>query len=198
MADDIGIVALGGHGHPAMPGTNLCLHRVCQCLFLFADAEGRLTLADALVYATNLSGVDRVVELSTLTGAAIAALGKSIGALLTPDDALAESLQASALAAGEPLWRLPLYAPYTASLDSSLADISNLGAKGGVGAGAITAGLFLDYFVKHGVAWAHIDIAGTAWDHGGDAGATGYGVATLVHWVMTHGATEDNGVAKSA
>eukprot|EP00170_Pyropia_yezoensis_P003965 contig_16369_g3976 len=162
------------------------------------DAEGRLTLADALAYATNLSGVDRVVELSTLTGAVIAALGKSIGALLTPNDALAESLQASASAAGEPLWRLPLYAPYTASLDSSLADISNLGAKGGVGAGAITAGLFLGHFVKPGVAWAHIDIAGTAWDHGGDAGATGYGVATLVHWVMTHGATEENGVAKSA
>lgn len=162
------------------------------------DTEGRLTLADALTYAADLPGVDRIVELSTLTGAAIAALGKSVGALLTPDDALAESLQASATAAGESLWRLPYFTPYTASLESSLADMSNMGAKGGVGAGAITAGLFLGHFVRPGVAWAHIDIAGTVWDHGGDAGATGYGVATLVHWVHAYGATQDGAVARSA
>lgn len=191
------------HGHcrtrglAAMPKTNPFLPRVCRHCCLSTDAEGRLTLADALTYAADLPGVDRIVELSTLTGAVIAALGKSVGALLTPDDALAESLQASATAAGEPLWRLPLYAPYGASLDSSLADMSNLGAKGGVGAGTITAGLFLGHFVRPGVAWAHIDIAGTAWDHGGDAGATGYGVATLVHWVHAHGATEDGGAARS-
>lgn len=163
------------------------------------DAEGRLTLADALAYAADLSGVDHIVELSTLTGAATAALGKSIGALLTPDDTLAESLQASASAAGEPLWRLPLYTPYTASLDSLLADVSNLGSKGGVGAGAVTAGLFLGHFVRPGIAWAHVDIAGpaAAWDRGSGAGATGYGVATLVHWVHTHGATDNGGVERS-
>lgn len=182
-----------------MPKTNPCLPRANQHQFLSADEEGRLTLADALAYAADLSGVDHIVELSTLTGAATAALGKSIGALLTPDDTLAESLQASASAAGEPLWRLPLYTPYTASLDSPLADVSNLGSKGGVGAGAVTAGLFLGHFVRPGIAWAHVDIAGpaAAWDRGSGTGATGYGVATLVHWVHTHGATDNGGVERS-
>lgn len=186
-------------GVSAMPKTNRCLPRANRHSCLSSDEEGRLTLADALAYAADLPGVDHIVELSTLTGAAIAALGKSIGALLTPDDALAESLQASATAAGEPLWRLPLYAPYTASLDSPLADVSNMGTKGGVGAGAVTAGLFLDHFVRPGVAWAHVDIAGpaAAWDQGSGTGATGYGVATLVHWVHAHGATETSRVERS-
>jgi len=140
-------------------------------------------LADALAYASGLPGVTHVVELSTLTGAVIVALGKSIGGLMTPHDDLAASLQSAAVAAGEPLWRLPLYAPYVSSLDSALADVNNIGAKGGVGAGTITAGLFLAKFVRAGVAWAHIDIAGAAYDHGGDGGGTGYGVATLVRWV---------------
>lgn len=149
--------------------------------------EGRLTLADALVYASGLPRVTHVVELSTLTGAVIVALGKSIGGLMTPHDDLAASLLSAAVAAGEPLWRLPLYTPYVSSLDSALADVNNIGAKGGVGAGTITAGLFLAKFVRAGVAWAHIDIAGAAYDHGGDGGGTGYGVATLVRWVHAFG-----------
>ena len=147
------------------------------------DAEGRLTLADALVYASQLQP-DAIVDLATLTGACVVALGDEIAGLWTGNDLLAENLTNSANEAGEGLWRMPLYQPYRDGLKSSLADLKNTGPRQG---GSITAALFLKEFVDESIPWAHIDIAGPVWSEKGrgvnPAGATGYGVRTLVNWI---------------
>ena len=147
------------------------------------DAEGRLTLADALVYACNLKP-DAVVDLATLTGACLISLGDELAGLWSPDDGLAADLLKAAQCSGEGLWRMPLPTSYLERMKSPLADLKNTGPRA---AGAITAALFLKEFVSQGIAWAHMDIAGTVWadkGHGDSpAGATGYGVRTLVEWV---------------
>jgi len=146
------------------------------------DAEGRLTLADALVYASELEP-DAIVDLATLTGACVIALGDEIAGLWTENEQLATELINAAKASGEGIWRMPMQATYKEGLKSMLADMKNTGPRAG---GSITAGLFLKEFVKESIPWAHIDIAGTVWadkDRGIDpAGATGYGVRTLVNW----------------
>lgn len=145
------------------------------------DAEGRLTLADALVYACKLE-VDAVIDLATLTGACITALGGSIAGLFSPSDPLSEEVLSASSAAGEKMWRMPMEDSYMEQLKSHIADINNVG---GAPAGAITAALFLKEFVPASTPWVHLDIAGPVWD--GKAGcSTGYGVATLVKWVQTH------------
>jgi leucyl aminopeptidase len=147
------------------------------------DAEGRLTLADALVYTEKL-GVDAMVDLATLTGACVVALGNDIAGLWSPQDALATELLQAAEAAGEKLWRMPMEESYFESMKSPLADMKNTGARAG---GAITAALFLKQYVKE-TPWAHLDVAGPVWvekESGyNGVGATGYGVRTLVNWVM--------------
>jgi leucyl aminopeptidase len=147
------------------------------------DAEGRLTLADALVYACRLEP-DAVVDLATLTGACVIALGEEIAGLWSNHDGLATQLLDASRAGSEELWRMPLRSSYKAGLKSPLADLKNTGPRPG---GSITAALFLQDFVTEGLPWAHLDIAGTVWsekDRGADpAGATGFGVRTLVHWV---------------
>ncbi|TVQ41460.1 MAG: leucyl aminopeptidase family protein [Geminicoccaceae bacterium] len=120
------------------------------------DAEGRLVLADALALAFE-ENPDLVLDAATLTGAARVALGADLPALFTPDDDLAAAFAAAAAEARDPLWRLPLHAPYRKMLDSPVADINNTGAGGF--AGAITAALFLQDFVA-GERWAHLDIYG--------------------------------------
>ena len=153
------------------------------------DAEGRLTLADALVYACKLEP-DAVVDLATLTGACVIALGEEIAGLWSPSDGLAEALLQAGEQAGESLWRMPLRASYREGLKSGLADMKNTGPRPG---GSITAALFLQDFMNADVAWAHMDIAGTVWSDKGrgldPAGATGYGVRTLVNWVQAGGPT---------
>jgi len=148
------------------------------------DAEGRLTLADALVFAEKL-GLDAMVDLATLTGASIVALGDSIAGLWSPDDALAGEIEAAATVAGEKLWRMPLEEKYFEGMKSLAADMKNTGPRSG---GAITAALFLKQFVND-TAWAHLDIAGPVWNERENAynspGATGYGVRTLVSWVLS-------------
>jgi leucyl aminopeptidase len=148
------------------------------------DAEGRLTLADALVYAGKLEP-DAIVDLATLTGACVIALGEEIAGLWSPSDGLAEALLAAGQAGAEAFWRMPLRASYKEGLKSHLADLKNTGPRPG---GSITAALFLQDFVPKDRAWAHLDIAGTVWSdkgRGGDpAGATGFGVRTLVNWVQ--------------
>ncbi len=148
------------------------------------DAEGRLTLADALVFAEKL-GVDAMLDLATLTGASIVALGDSIAGLWSPDDTLAASIESAADVAGEKLWRMPLEEKYFEGMKSLVADMKNTGPRFG---GAITAALFLKQFVKE-TAWAHLDIAGPVWNERENAynspGATGYGVRTLVQWVLS-------------
>jgi len=148
------------------------------------DAEGRLTLADALVYTDKL-GLDAIVDLATLTGANVIALGDDIAGLYTPDDALAGQLEQAASESGEKIWRMPLEEKYFEGLKSGIADMKNTGPRPG---GSITAALFLKQFVKD-TAWAHLDIAGPVWadkENGYNGpGATGYGVRLLVDWVLS-------------
>jgi leucyl aminopeptidase len=123
------------------------------------DAEGRLVLADALTEADS-EQPELIIDCATLTGAARVALGPDLPALFTPDDALAADLLRNAAATGDPLWRLPLWAPYRELLDSKIADINNI-SSGSLG-GAITAALFLAEFVTETPAWAHLDMM--AWN----------------------------------
>ena len=126
------------------------------------DAEGRLILADALAYAVEL-GADRLVDLATLTGAVLVALGSTYAALISNDDAFAEQVEAAAERTGELAWRLPLHAEYKELTKGTVADLTNAAAKRK--AGTIYAGSFLEEFVD-GKPWVHLDIAGTAWDVG--------------------------------
>ena len=143
------------------------------------DAEGRLILADGLALAAE-EQPDAIVDIATLTGAALAALGTDIAAVIGSDADVVRQVEASAAAADEPVWELPLEKRYRKELDSTVADLRNLG---GANAGALTAGLFLQEFVD-GTPWAHIDIAGTAQSTGDagwyTAGCTGFGARLLV------------------
>ena len=147
------------------------------------DAEGRLTLADALVYACKIEP-DAIIDLATLTGACVIALGDEIAGLWTDNDQLCEQLTRAAAKAGEGIWRMPMQDSYKSGLKSSIADLQNTGPRPG---GSITAALFLKEFVNSSIPWAHIDIAGTCWTEKDrditPKGATGYGVRTLVNWI---------------
>ncbi len=147
------------------------------------DAEGRLTLADALVFAEKLE-VDAIVDLATLTGACIVALGGDISGLWSTDEELATNLKAAADLAGEKFWQMPIEEKYFEGLKSPIADMKNTGPRAG---GAITATLFLKQFIKE-TPWAHLDVAGPVWadkENGvNNTGATGFGVRTLVNWVL--------------
>ncbi|XP_078443476.1 leucine aminopeptidase 1-like [Wolffia australiana] len=145
------------------------------------DAEGRLTLADALVYACN-QGVEKIVDLATLTGACIVALGPSIAGFFTPSEDLAKEVLSASAVTGEKLWRLPLEDSYWESMKSGVADMVNTGGRQG---GAITAALFLKQFVDEKVQWMHIDMAGPVWNEKKKS-ATGFGISTLVEWVLKH------------
>ncbi|MCC5832983.1 MAG: leucyl aminopeptidase [Chlamydiales bacterium] len=122
------------------------------------DAEGRLTLADALTYSIKKLKPTRLIDLATLTGSIVVALGEGVSGLFCNDDKLSARLLDSSLHTSEMLWRMPLYTPYKEQLKSDIADIRNIGGRP---AGSITASLFLQEFVKD-LPWAHIDIAGTA------------------------------------
>jgi leucyl aminopeptidase len=152
---------------------------------LNTDAEGRLVLADALWYAQETFKPRCVIDLATLTGAIIVALGHEQGGLFTNDDALGEKLLQAGKDVDEPLWRLPLGEAYDKQLDSPIADMKNIGDKGS--AGSITAAQFLQRFIKKGVPWAHLDIAAMAW-LGKDKpvcpkGASAFGVRLLNRFV---------------
>jgi leucyl aminopeptidase len=143
------------------------------------DAEGRLILADALAYCVEL-GAERVVDLATLTGAVLIALGSTYAALISNDDEWAGEVAAAAARSGELAWRLPLHPEYKELTKGTIADLTNASAKRK--AGTIYAGSFLEEFVD-GRPWVHLDIAGTAWDTGREyvgKGPTGYGVRLLV------------------
>jgi leucyl aminopeptidase len=148
------------------------------------DAEGRLTLADALVYADKL-GVDAIVDLATLTGACVVALGEDIAGMWSIDDNWAEAIAKAAKDAGEKVWRMPLETPYFDQMKSVVADFKNTGSRAG---GAITGALFLKQFVEKTTAWAHIDLAGPIWierESGyNNAGGTGFAVRTLVNLII--------------
>jgi leucyl aminopeptidase len=147
------------------------------------DAEGRLILADALALAAQ-EGADALVELSTLTGHAAVALGHHAAGLFAPDDAFAAELASVAADAGERLWRLPMFPEYLDEMKGTHADLKNSGGRPG---GASTAAAFLSQFVGGIETWAHLDIASVANvkadKDGQQAGATGFGVASVVSWV---------------
>ena len=147
------------------------------------DAEGRLVMADALVLATE-EPTDAIVDIATLTGAAMRALGTQVSGLIGNNAAMIEQVESAAAATGESVWELPLERRYRGMLDSDIADIKNLG---GANAGAITAALFLDEFVA-GKPWAHIDIAGTAQNDRDTSwrppGCTGVGARLLVELAL--------------
>jgi leucyl aminopeptidase len=150
------------------------------------DAEGRLVLADALWYCQDRFKPKFMIDLATLTGAIVIALGHEHAGLFANSDELAERIAAAGRATGERCWRLPLAEAYDKALASDIADMKNVGDRA---AGSITAAQFLQRFV-HDVPWAHIDIAGMAWakkDSGTcPKGATAYGVQLLNHLVQEY------------
>ncbi|MBC7168161.1 MAG: leucyl aminopeptidase family protein [Phenylobacterium sp.] len=154
------------------------------------DAEGRMVLADGLAYADAELDPDVLVDVATLTGAATLGLGRGHGALYTHDDALARAFEEAGGAAGEPLWRMPLVADYRLALRSDVADVRHVPADGWVGAGSITAALFLERFAGSR-RWVHLDIAGparaTAAKDDVPEGATGFGARALLEWLTRLG-----------
>ena len=151
-----------------------------QVEILNTDAEGRLILCDALTYALRYEPAT-LIDIATLTGACVVALGTHATGLMSRDDDLADALLAAGEASMDRAWRLPLWEDYQSQLDTGFADFANIGGKYG---GAITAGCFLSRFTE-GQRWAHLDIAGTAWDAGRKGTATGRPVALLVEWLLT-------------
>jgi leucyl aminopeptidase len=149
------------------------------------DAEGRLILADALAYAIEL-GAERLVDLATLTGAVLIALGSTYAAVVSNDDELAAEVLDAGIKTGELTWRLPLHEEYREMMKGTVADLSNLASKRE--AGTITAACFLEEFVD-GTPWAHVDIAGTAWDVNrayASKDGSGYGVRLLIDLARRH------------
>jgi leucyl aminopeptidase len=146
---------------------------------LNTDAEGRLILCDALTYAERFKPAV-VVDVATLTGACVVALGHHHSGLFTADDQVAEELLAASRAGLDPCWRMPLDEEYNEGLKSNFADIPNIGGRPG---GAITAAIFLSRFTGK-YPWAHLDIAGTAWKSGAAKGSTGRPVPLLTHFVL--------------
>jgi leucyl aminopeptidase len=155
---------------------------------LNTDAEGRLVLADVLWYAQTEFQPKVIIDLATLTGAIIVALGKEYAGLFANDDKLADELARAGHATGEKVWRMPLDKAYDKMIDSKNADIKNIG--GGRSAGSITAAQFIQRFIKDKVLWAHLDIAGTAMDSARNelnpSWASGWGVRLLDRWVADH------------
>jgi leucyl aminopeptidase len=153
------------------------------------DAEGRLILADALAYATSKlrPRPKAIVDLATLTGACVVALGDGNAALVSNSEPLAAELLEASTESGDALWRMPLGDSYRAQLESPYADVSNLGSPG---AGTLTAAAFLEKFTGN-VPWAHLDIAGMAWTQkrtgNFTVGATGFGVRVIARWLQARG-----------
>ena len=145
---------------------------------LNTDAEGRLVLCDALTYGERYKPAS-VIDVATLTGAAVATFGSHVSAMLSNDDALAAELSDCGNASLDQVWQLPLHDEYQHLLDSNFADIANIG---GPRAGTITAACFLSRFTKK-FKWAHLDIAGSAWNSGAAKGATGRPVSLLLEYL---------------
>ncbi len=171
-------------GNAQKPGDVIRFRNDKTVEVLNTDAEGRLILADALLLAAD-EKPDAIIDLATLTGACMVALGTQVAGLFANDQALADRLLAASVDAGEPLWQMPLVAEYKDDIKSAVADIKNIG---GGHAGSITAALFLQEFVN-GVPWVHLDIAGPAFTEKplpyAPKGGTGFGIRTLLRYLTT-------------
>lgn len=167
-------------GDASRPGDILTIRNGKTVEVLNTDAEGRLILADALSLASEAEP-DAIVDLATLTGACMVALGTKVAGLMGNDDGWIDAVEAAGERSGERVWHLPLPADYRKQLDSPVADLKNIGNRWG---GTLTAALFLQEFVADGIPWAHLDIAGPAWTDSVDGeaakGGTGFGVRLLV------------------
>jgi leucyl aminopeptidase len=152
---------------------------------LNTDAEGRLILCDALTYSAKFKP-DTVIDIATLTGACVIALGHVASGLFSNEDKLAKELLAAGEQAHDRAWQLPLWEDYQPLLDSNFADMQNIGGRAG---GTITAACFLSRFTKD-YRWAHLDIAGTAWKSGKDKGATGRPVPLLTQYLINRAAAK--------
>jgi leucyl aminopeptidase len=149
---------------------------------LNTDAEGRLILCDAITYAERNFNPDVMVDIATLTGACVVALGHVASGLFSNDDKLAEEVRAAADDAWDRVWQLPLWEDYQEQLRSNFADMANIGGRP---AGAITAASYLARFARK-LRWAHLDVAGTAWKSGREKGSTGRPVPLLVRLALRH------------
>ena len=153
------------------------------------DAEGRMVLVDALWFVQERDRPRVVVDVATLTGSQVTALGDEYAGLFSRDEALAADLQAAGAASGEEVWRLPLHPSYAKDLESPIADLRNGGST--TGAGASVGAFFIGSWIQEGVAWAHLDVASMAWREAPvlptvPLGATGYGVRLLDRYVRDH------------
>lgn len=149
---------------------------------LNTDAEGRLVLCDALCYVQETYKPSTVIDAATLTGACVVALGGHRSGLYSNDEDLLFALENASDTSGDLVWHMPLGDEYAAQLKSSVADLQNIGGPKG---GSVTAACFLQHFIKEGVAWSHLDIAGTAWVSGDNKGATGRPVPLLMHYLKS-------------
>ena len=186
-ADVIGVVGLVENmpdGNAQRPGDVVTSMSGQTVEVINTDAEGRLVLCDVLTWVQNTYSPVTIVDLATLTGAIIVSLGHEYAGMFANDDLLASQLDAAGKASGDRLWRMPLGSAYDKLIDSQIADMKNVGPRFG---GSITAAQFLQRYINDGVAWAHLDIAGTVWaDKAGathDKGATGFGVRLLDRYV---------------
>lgn len=172
------------NGHATRPGDVVRAMNGKSIEILNTDAEGRLILADALSLVGREKG-DLIIDLATLTGACVVALGTEYAGLFSNDDKLAERLIGAGVLSGERLWRMPLASEYRDLIKGAVADIKNTGGPWG---GAITAALFLKEFVPESAKWAHIDIAGPAFAEGARShihkGGVGFGVRTLIRYLQ--------------
>lgn len=151
---------------------------------LNTDAEGRLVLCDAIAYAARFKP-RAIIDIATLTGACVIALGHVRSGLYATDAALAQALQQAGEAALDPCWPMPLDDEYAEGLKSNFADVANVAGRP---AGSVTAAKFLQRFVPEGTPWAHLDIAGSAWKSGKAKGATGRPVGLLVQYLLAQAA----------
>ncbi len=174
-------------GSALLPGDIIKTYSGKTVEVLNTDAEGRLILADAITYAQKNYSPQRIVDMATLTGGCIIALGHFSAGLLSNNDDLTEELVRAGQETGERLWTLPLWEDYDKLIQSDFADIANIGPK--AEASTIVGGVFLKQFVENNIPWAHIDIAGTAWGvkhipYWDNKYPTGFGVRLLTHWTL--------------
>lgn len=178
-------------GNSYRPGDIIRMYNSKTVEVLNTDAEGRIILGDALAFAVKTFAPKSIIDMATLTGAAIIALGSNVAALIGNNRELITKILEYSSQSGEKIWQLPLFDDYKEQLKSSNADIKNIGGRSG---GAITAAAFLSYFVDD-IPWVHLDIAGTAWNQEGTKeksynpkGATGFGVRTIVKFIASYNA----------
>jgi leucyl aminopeptidase len=178
-------------GSSYRPGDIIKMYNTKTVEVLNTDAEGRIILGDALAFAVKTFSPGVIIDMATLTGAAIIALGSNVAALVGNNKELVTKILEYSNKTGEKIWELPLFEDHKEQLKSSNADIKNIGGRS---AGAITAAAFLSHFVDD-TPWAHLDIAGTAWNQEGTRektynpkGATGFGIRTIVKYIASYNA----------